>query len=185
MSRLQMALEEIGGLMVGIKIDLRINGKPVRIESKADIRKLSVYLDDLLIWMEQAPKIVGDAPPNPYDAEKSVSGNPFELPPTNNKTKQHGRNPEKGERTIDYIVRALQVRESLPLSMRSETTIDDLYPSIITLGWKGSGDPEKAKRVLIVTARQNKELVSVIRGRLLLTDKGQQHLKGNDDNDPF
>ena len=172
--------------MVGVKIDLRVNGKPVRIQDEADIRKLRSYLDNLLDWMSLAPEITSESPASPYETPDQANTNSlFGQEVSEIQNRRRGPNPVAGSRAIDYIVRALQVRESLPVSMREAPTIDDLYPSVVTLGWKGSDEPDKAKRVLIVTARQNKELVSVNQGRLLLTDKGKQHLKDENDADLF
>ena len=172
--------------MVGVRIDLRVNGRTVRIQNETDVRKLRAYLDDLLSWIARAPEITSESPASPYDEpEQATTNNLFGQEINATQIRKRGPNPIAGSRAIDYIVRALQIRESLPTSMREAPTIDDLYPSVLTLGWKGSDEPGKAKRVLIVTARQNKELVTVNQGRLLLTDKGKQHLKDENDADIF
>lgn len=162
--------------MVGVKIDLRVNGKPVRIQDEADIRKLRTYLDSLLDWMSSAPEIDNEVPASPYDESgQATFGEIFKT-----ETKKRRANSAVGERAIDYIIRALQIKESLPFSMREEPNIDSVYRTVLDLGWKGSDEPDKAKRVLIVTARQHKDLVIVNRGRLSLTNAGKQHLKEDD-----
>lgn len=167
--------------MVGIKIDLRVNGKPVRIQDEADIRKLRTYLDNLLDWMLLAPEIDNKVRDSLYDERgQATFGEILETENNETETKKRSANPAVGERAIDYIIRALQIKESLPSSIREEPNIDNVYRTVLDLGWKGSDEADKAKRVLVVTARQHKGLVVVNRGRLSLTDAGKQHLKEDD-----
>ena len=150
--------------MVGVKIDLRVGGKPVKIQNEEDIRKLRSYLDDLLAWMSQAPDIDGKFPVSPYEESGQISMFDYvEQKPANGETRRRGPNPIIGERVIDYIVRALQVFEAVPRPFGEDPTVDDVYKIMQDLEWRSSSEPRKAKRVLMVTARNHKKLVTVDR----------------------
>lgn len=155
-------------------------------QSEVDILNLRLFLDNLLTLMSPSPETAGEVPISPYEArEEATTNSLFGQRISGSETKKRGPNPATGGRVIDYIVRALQIKEALPRSLREDPTIDDVYRTALDLGWKGSDEPDKAKRVLMVTARKHKDLVNVSQGRLLLTGKGQKHLKGEDANEPF
>lgn len=167
--------------MSGIRIDLRVNGKPIRMQNASDISNLRSFLDNLLVLMSQAPETASESPITTHGIKGETASDSLFGQEIGSETKKRGPNPATGERAIDYIVRALQMKESLPLSIMGDPTIDDVYRTVLDLGWKGSDEPDKAKRVLMVTARKHKDLVNVSQGRLLLTGKGQKHLKDEND----
>lgn len=167
--------------MSGVRIDLRVNGKPIRMQNTSDILNLRSFLDNLLTLMSQAPEAASESPISTHRVKGETTTDSLFGQEISSETKKRGPNPVTGERVIDYIVRALQMKESLPRSIREDPTVDDVYRTVLDLGWKGSDEPDKAKRVLMVTARKHKDLVNVSQGKLLLTGKGQKHLKDDDD----
>jgi len=181
-------------MKIGLDVEVIIDGRPVKIVTRDDLRQLTDYLNSLLLWWVSAPqfppiiaeKEENEKSPNPLKSEDISPGIEevvSETPPkvagktSRRQTLPSRTNPPPGERTYDYVVRALRYLEAKGELPERGVRMQQLYPVVLKLGWRsGASNRENAIRVLQIMTRQRSDLVNIQSGYMTLTEKGRQYL---------